>query len=45
MEIEEATFEVLDKYERPKEIVFIPEFNQTNTGKIIRKESVTAITK
>jgi O-succinylbenzoic acid--CoA ligase len=45
MEIEEATFEVLDKYERPKEIVFIPEFKQTNTGKIIRKESVTAITK
>lgn len=41
MEINESVFDILDKYERPKEIVFIPEFKQTNTGKIIRRESVT----
>jgi O-succinylbenzoic acid--CoA ligase len=45
MKIEDSIFDVLDKYERPKEIVFIPEFKQTNTGKIIRKESVALITK
>lgn len=45
MKIENSIFEVLDKYERPKEIVFISEFKQTATGKIIRKESVATITK
>lgn len=29
--------ETLDKYERPKEIVFIPKFTETPTGKVIRK--------
>ncbi|MNF30274.1 2-succinylbenzoate--CoA ligase [compost metagenome] len=38
--IEESVFDVLDKYERPKEIVFIPKFKQTATGKIIRNESL-----
>lgn len=37
--IEDSVFNVLDKYEKPKEIVFIPKFKQTATGKIIRKES------
>ncbi len=40
MPIEESIFDVLDKYERPKEILFIPEFQQTATGKIIREQSL-----
>jgi O-succinylbenzoic acid--CoA ligase len=40
MTIEESIFEVLDKYERPKEIVFVPEFKRTATGKVIRDHSV-----
>ena len=40
MTIEESIFEVLDKYERPKEIVFIPEFKRTATGKVIRDKTV-----
>ncbi|WP_310381418.1 AMP-binding protein [Flavobacterium sp.] len=40
MAIEDAVFGVLDKYEKPKEIVFIPIFKQTATGKIKRKESL-----
>jgi O-succinylbenzoic acid--CoA ligase len=41
--IEESIFDVLDKYERPKEIVFIPKFKQTATGKIIRNESLELV--
>lgn len=40
LEIEESVFSVLDKYEKPKDIVFIPTFKQTATGKIKRKESL-----
>jgi O-succinylbenzoic acid--CoA ligase len=40
LEIEESIFSVLDKYEKPKEIVFIPKFKDTATGKIMRKESI-----
>jgi O-succinylbenzoic acid--CoA ligase len=40
MKIDESIFEVLDKYERPKEIVFVPEFKRTATGKVIRDQSV-----
>lgn len=40
MLIDESIFEVLDKYEKPKEIVFIPEFKRTATGKIIRDQSL-----
>lgn len=43
MPIEESVFETLDKYERPKEIHFIPEFKQTATGKIIRDQTVASI--
>ncbi len=39
MKIEDSVFDVLDKYEKPKEIVFIPKFKQTATGKIMREES------
>ena len=41
--IDESVFDVLDKYERPKEIKFIPSFKQTATGKIIRSESLDSI--
>lgn len=39
MEIDHSVFDVLDKYEKPKEIVFIPKFKETATGKIMREES------
>ncbi|MCI4443080.1 MAG: AMP-binding protein [Lentimicrobium sp.] len=38
--IEETVFSVLDKFEKPKEIIFIPKFKETATGKIMRKESI-----
>ena len=30
----------LDKYQKPKEIVFVPEFKETISGKILRKETL-----
>jgi O-succinylbenzoic acid--CoA ligase len=33
-------FDVLDKYERPKEIVFIPKFKENENGKLLRKPSL-----
>jgi len=39
LEIDYSVFDVLDKYEKPKEIVFIPKFKETATGKIMREES------
>lgn len=33
-------FNVLDKYERPKEIVFIPKFKENENGKLLRKPSL-----
>ena len=45
MVIEESVFGVLDKYEKPKEVVFIPKFNETATGKIMRTESIKSIKK
>ena len=33
-------FELLDKYEKPKEIFFIPKFRETETGKVMRKETL-----
>lgn len=40
MEISPSVFDVLNKFETPKEIVFIPKFKETATGKIMRNESV-----
>lgn len=40
MVIEESIFSVLEKFEKPKEIVFIPNFKETVTGKILRKDSI-----
>ena len=39
MDIDHSVFDVLDKYEKPKEIVFISKFKETATGKIMREES------
>ncbi|MFN3755009.1 AMP-binding protein [Flavobacterium sp.] len=33
-------YEELDRYEKPKEIIFIPKFKETDTGKVIRKETL-----
>lgn len=41
--IDEGVFSVLDKYEKPKNIVFIPKFTVTATGKIVRKESIDSL--
>ncbi|MBC7642001.1 MAG: AMP-binding protein [Flavobacterium sp.] len=38
--INESIFDVLDKYEKPKEIVFINKFKETENGKVLRKESL-----
>lgn len=45
MVIEESVFGVLDKFEKPKEVVFIPKFIETATGKIMRTESIKSIKK
>jgi O-succinylbenzoic acid--CoA ligase len=41
--IGEGIFDLLDKYEKPKEIIFVPKFEETGNGKIKRKEIVKAI--
>lgn len=33
-------FEVLEKYEKPKEIVFVPKFKENENGKLLRKPSL-----
>ena len=38
--IDDSVFSVLDKFEKPKEIVFVSNFKVTPTGKIIRLESL-----
>lgn len=40
-DIDKSIFEDLDKYERPKEIVFVTNFKETENGKVLRKESLT----
>lgn len=39
-ELEASVFEGLDKYEKPKEVVFVAEFSETETGKIKRGDSL-----
>ncbi len=39
-ELDDSLYESLDKYEKPKEVMFIPKFKETTTGKILRKETV-----
>lgn len=38
--VDTSIFDGLDKYEKPKEILFVPKFKETGNGKIIRKESL-----
>ena len=40
-EINATLFEALDKYEKPKEIVYVAKFKETATGKILRQESLS----
>jgi O-succinylbenzoic acid--CoA ligase len=40
VEFDHTIYEDLDKYEKPKEILFIPKFKETATGKIMRKETL-----
>jgi o-succinylbenzoate---CoA ligase len=37
MQIDRAIFESLEKYEKPKEIIFMEKLHETSNGKIIRK--------
>lgn len=39
-ELDASLYESLDKYEKPKEILFIPKFKETPNGKILRKETL-----
>ena len=43
IETPESLFETLDKYEKPKQILSIPKFIETENGKILRKETLEAI--
>lgn len=38
--IESSVFDTLNKYEKPKEILFVPKFSETETGKIKRVDSI-----
>jgi len=38
--LDDSIYESLDKYEKPKEVVFIPKFKETTSGKILRKETM-----
>jgi o-succinylbenzoate---CoA ligase len=42
-EVDEKILEKLSKYERPKEILFLPKFCETPNGKIQRKESLSLL--
>jgi len=44
MVIDESVFNVLDKFEKPKEIIFIQKFHETATGKIRRRDSIAELT-
>lgn len=39
-EFDASLYEDLDKYEKPKEILFINKFKETPTGKVLRKETL-----
>ena len=38
--IDDSVFESLDKYEKPKEVIFVGKFKETENGKIMRRETV-----
>ena len=39
-DFEAGFFDVLDKFEKPKEIVFVPKFKENENGKLLRKPSL-----
>jgi O-succinylbenzoic acid--CoA ligase len=39
-DFDSSLFDDLDKYEKPREIIFIPKFKETASGKIMRKETL-----
>jgi len=41
--LDTSVFECLDKYEKPKEIFYIPKFAETSSGKIHRKKTLEAL--
>ncbi len=41
--LDEAIFNVLDKYEKPKAVYFLSKFLETETGKIKRKEILKSL--
>lgn len=43
-EIDDKVFKKLDKFETPKEIIFVDKFVETSNGKIKRKETIANIT-
>ncbi|NBL64158.1 AMP-binding protein [Flavobacterium sp. NST-5] len=42
--IDDEIFGELGKYEKPKVVLFVPQFLETPTGKVLRKESLESIT-
>ena len=36
-------FDILDKYEKPKAVFFVPKFKETDTGKVMRKETLKLV--
>ena len=42
-EIKEDLFAVLDKYEKPKEVIFVPQFEETGNGKIMRTSTLESL--
>jgi len=42
-ELKDNLFDSLDKYEKPKEIVFVPKFMETGNGKVLRKETIASL--
>ncbi len=39
-DVDKSIFDGLDKYEHPREILFVPKFKETENGKVLRKESL-----
>lgn len=40
---DEKAFECLTKFEKPKKIIFVPKFKETESGKVMRKESIKGL--
>lgn len=42
-DLDPTAYDELDKYEKPKEVYFIPKFSETENGKIKRKETIALL--